>query len=94
VTTRIPSRLAGGLGRLWPTKIRWKIVAPYVVLTLIVAAAGTFLATRLVTGSLADRFHNQLAEAARVASDAVVRRERSTSRACERSRSPSASARR
>ena len=57
-------------------KIRWKIVAPYIVLTLIVAAAGTFLATRLVTGSLADRFDNQLAEAARVASDAVVRRER------------------
>jgi putative nucleotidyltransferase with HDIG domain len=59
-----------------PTRIRWKIVAPYVVLTLLVAFVGTYLATNLVTGSLEDRFDNQLAEAARVTSDAVVRRER------------------
>ena len=76
MTFRILAQLGAGIVRLWPAKIRWKIVAPYVVLTLIVAAAGTFFATRLVTGSLADRFDNQLAEAARVASDAVVRRER------------------
>jgi putative nucleotidyltransferase with HDIG domain len=56
--------------------VRWKIVAPYIVLTLLVAAAGTFIATRFVTGSLEDRFDNQLAEAARVASDSMVRQER------------------
>jgi putative nucleotidyltransferase with HDIG domain len=61
---------------LVPAKIRWKIIAPYLVLTLIVAASGTYLATRLVTGSLEDRFENQLAEAARVTSDSVIRRER------------------
>jgi putative nucleotidyltransferase with HDIG domain len=56
--------------------IRWKIIAPYALLTVVIAATGTYVATRLVTGSLADRFDNQLAEAARVTSDSVVRRER------------------
>ena len=57
-------------------QIRWKIIAPYAILTLVLAAGGTFLATRMVTGSLEERFENQLAEAARVTSDAMVRRER------------------
>ncbi len=73
------SRLARGLSLVlaWPTRrIRWKIIAPYALLTLFLAAAGTFIATRLVTGSLEERFNNQLAEAARVTSDSVVRRER------------------
>lgn len=62
---------------LYPARhIRWKIIAPYAVLTVLLAAAGTFVATRLVTGSLEERFNNQLAEAARVTSDSVVRRER------------------
>jgi hypothetical protein len=62
---------------LYPVRhIRWKIIAPYVFLTLVLAAAGTYVATRLVTDSLEERFNNQLAEAARVASDSVVRRER------------------
>src|SRR3954464_14807547 len=58
------------------SQIRWKIIAPYVVLVLLLAALGTFLATRFVTSSLNDRFSNQLAEAARVTSDSLVRRER------------------
>ena len=37
---------------------------------------GSYLATDLVTGSLSERFDNQLAESARVASDAVVQKER------------------
>ncbi len=56
--------------------IRWKIIAPYVVLAMLMAAAGTYLVTRLVTGSLEERFNNQLAESARVTSDSFVRRER------------------
>ena len=56
--------------------IRWKIIAPYVVLAVLLAAAGTYLVTRLVTGSLEERFNNQLAESARVTSDSFVRRER------------------
>jgi putative nucleotidyltransferase with HDIG domain len=66
-----------GKSIFFPTRhIRWKIIAPYVVLTAVIAAAGTFMATRLVTGSLQERFENQLAEAGRVTSDSVVRRER------------------
>jgi len=62
---------------LYPARhIRWKIIAPYLVLTILLAAAGTYIATRLVTGSLEERFDNQLAEAARVTSDSIVRRER------------------
>ncbi len=57
-------------------RIRWKIVLPYFFLTVVMAIAGSYLATRLVTGSLADRFDNQLAEAGRGVSDAVVRKER------------------
>jgi putative nucleotidyltransferase with HDIG domain len=73
--TRI-GRLASSAALFVPSHVRWKIVAPYIVLTLMVAAAGTFIATRFVTGSLEDRFDNQLAEAARVASDSMVRQER------------------
>lgn len=66
-----------GAGLRAPARhIRWKIIAPYAVLTLVLAVAGTYIATRMVTGSLEERFENQLAEAARVTSDSVVRRER------------------
>jgi putative nucleotidyltransferase with HDIG domain len=73
------SPLLSAVGRvlLYPARhIRWKIILPYVVLTALVAGVGTYIASRLVTGSLEERFENQLAEAGRVASDAVVRRER------------------
>ncbi len=56
--------------------IRWKIIAPYALLTVAIALAGTYLVTRLVAGSLDERFNNQLAEAGRVASDSLVRTER------------------
>jgi len=48
------------------THIRWKIIAPYALLTVAIALAGTYLVTRLVAGSLDERFNNQLAEAGRV----------------------------
>ena len=56
--------------------IRWKIILPYAFLTVVLAVAGSYIATGLVTGSLAERFDNQLAEAGRVVADAVVRKER------------------
>ncbi len=56
--------------------IRWKIIAPYIVLSALIAVSGTYLVTRLVVGSLEERFNNQLAEAARVTADSFVRRER------------------
>ena len=61
----------------WPFRhIRWKIVLPYAFLTVVLATAGSYVATHLVTGSLSERFDNQLAEAGRVVADAVVRKER------------------
>jgi putative nucleotidyltransferase with HDIG domain len=61
----------------WPFHhIRWKIVLPYALLTVLLAVIGSYLATRLVTGSLEERFDNQLAEAGRSVADSVVRKER------------------
>jgi putative nucleotidyltransferase with HDIG domain len=89
VTSRIPyiemSALSqprpGGISArvlvTWPFRhVRWKIVLPYAVLTVALAVVGSYIAARLVTGSLSDRFDNQLAEAGRVVSDSVVRKER------------------
>lgn len=71
-------RSGGAWGPLsWPLRhIRWKIILPYAVLTALLAAVGSYLATDLVTGSLSERFDNQLVESARVASDSVVQKER------------------
>jgi putative nucleotidyltransferase with HDIG domain len=61
----------------WPFQhIRWKIVLPYAFLTVLLAVVGSYLATQLVTGSLEERFDNQLAEAGRGVSDRVVLKER------------------
>ena len=61
----------------WPFHhIRWKIVLPYAFLTALLAVAGSYAATELVTGSLEERFDKQLADAGGVVSDKVVRKER------------------
>ncbi len=76
ISSRLP---ASGLLRFftWPLNhIRWKIVLPYVALTGILAAVGSYMATDLVTGSHNERLNNQLAEAGRVVSDTVVQKER------------------
>lgn len=65
-----------GAIRLPGRQIRWRIIAPYVLLTIILAVSGTYLATRIVTGSLEERFDSHLGETARVMADSVVRRER------------------
>lgn len=57
-------------------QLRWKIVGPYAVLAILLALFGAALVTRLVAGSLDDRFTNQLVEASHVAADAMVRQER------------------
>ncbi|MCA9855514.1 MAG: hypothetical protein KC482_18330, partial [Dehalococcoidia bacterium] len=68
-------RTASGLIAPAFQHIRWKIVGPYLLLTLVGAFVGTYIVTELVTGSLDDRFTNQLAEAARVTEDSAVRQE-------------------
>jgi signal transduction histidine kinase len=72
----IQGRLRALLMR-WPASLslRYKLIIPYVFLTLILAAVGVFIVTSLVSSSIQERFHNQLAEASRVAADRVVRQE-------------------
>ena len=49
-----------------------KIILPYFLLTLIVAAVGAFIVVNLVTSSLQERFNNQLLDAGRVVSESMV----------------------
>lgn len=49
-----------------------KIVFPYVLLTLIVAGIGAFIVTNLVTGTLQERFDNQLLDSGRVVAEIMV----------------------
>jgi putative nucleotidyltransferase with HDIG domain len=56
--------------------VRWKIIVPFVGLSLLVSLAGTYLTTRVVSGSLRERFENQLIEASRVTADSFALRER------------------
>ena len=81
-TLRSDKLVTDYLSMRWPRRllpaprVRLKIMAPFVVLSLVGAFLGTYLVTLLVTDSLEERFANQLAESARVVSDSVVRRER------------------
>ena len=55
--------------------IRFKVILPYLLLTLIVAVTGAYVVTRLVSSSLNERLANQLIEAGRVISDTMARQE-------------------
>lgn len=55
--------------------IRFKVILPYLFLTLLVAITGAYVVTRLVSNSLTERLNNQLLEAGRVVSDSFVRQE-------------------
>jgi len=55
--------------------IRFKVIFPYLLLTLIVAVTGAYVVTRLVSSSLGERLTNQLLEAARVVSGTMARQE-------------------
>jgi signal transduction histidine kinase len=49
--------------------IRFKVILPYLLLTLFIAITGVYVVTRLVTSSLNERLTNQLLESGRVVSD-------------------------
>lgn len=57
-------------------RLQGKLIIPYVILTLMMAAVGVYVVTHLVASTIRERFVNQLYESARVASDSVVRVER------------------
>ena len=55
--------------------IRFKVIIPYLLLTLLVAVTGVYVVTRLVANSLSERLTNQLLESGRVVSDGLARQE-------------------
>jgi signal transduction histidine kinase len=57
--------------------IRFKVILPYLLLTLIVAVTGAYIVTRLVSNTLEERLRSQLIEAGRVVADSMVRQEQS-----------------
>lgn len=69
-----PGRLTHwwSLTRTYLRSIRARIILPYVILTVLVAFAGTYIVTTLVHGSLEEQLRRELGEAAEVASDQVA----------------------
>lgn len=57
------------------SQIRYRIILPYLMLTLLVMMAGSSISLGLVAASQEERLTNQLAQVARNTSDALVRRE-------------------
>ena len=55
--------------------IRFKVILPYLILTLVVAATGAYIVTSLVARSLNERLSNQLLQVGREVSDEMVRQE-------------------
>lgn len=58
------------------SQIRYKIIFPYLALTLVVMMAGAAIAVGLVAASWEERLQNQLAQVGRNTTDELVRRER------------------
>ncbi len=52
--------------------IGFKIILPYVLLTLAVAGIGAYVVTNLIAGSLQERFNNQLLDAGRIVSETLI----------------------
>lgn len=70
--------MPGSMRRLlnyFNSRIRFKIILPYALLTLMIAIIGVYLSTSLVAGSLQERFTRQLIEAGSVVADGLARRE-------------------
>ncbi len=63
------------LRRLYPG-INTRITVPFLVLIVIVAGVGVFIATRLVAGSIEERLNNQLIDSASAAHNSIVEVER------------------
>ncbi|HOU12670.1 MAG TPA: ATP-binding protein [Anaerolineae bacterium] len=63
------------LTSLWlrSSNIRWKIIVPYLFLTLVVAVVGIYIVITLVAGSLDERLDNHLLEAGRAVLNGFAR---------------------
>ncbi len=51
--------------------INMRVTGPFLVIVAIIAGIGVFIVTRLVAGSLQERFNNQLLDSARAASNSI-----------------------
>ncbi|HEU4329264.1 MAG TPA: ATP-binding protein [Roseiflexaceae bacterium] len=61
--------------RLWTelrSHLQYKIILPFLMLTLLVALAGSAVAFLFITGTAQERLNNQLAQVARTAGDSIV----------------------
>ena len=65
-----------GFVRELRSHLQYKIILPFLLLTLLVALAGSAASFLLITSSAQDRLNNQLAQVARATSDALVNQER------------------
>ncbi len=68
-------RLLRQLLNFFNSRIRFKIILPYAVLTIMVAMIGVYLSTRLIASSLDERFTRQLIEAGSSVADSLAQRE-------------------
>src|SRR5262245_8085406 len=57
------------------SRIRFKVILTFAFLTLTVAIIGVYFSTRLISGSLEERFTRQLLEAASITGDTIAQRE-------------------
>jgi PAS domain S-box-containing protein len=72
---KTPTDLVRSGSKFFSSSIRNRIIIPYAILTLVLAAFGTFVVTYLVAGSIEERFRNQLLDAGGVVSEEIVDRE-------------------
>ncbi len=61
--------------RMLRSRLRYQIIGPFLLLTIIVAVVGTVVVFSQMTTSLQERFDNQMASVARTANDALVSQE-------------------
>jgi two-component system, OmpR family, phosphate regulon sensor histidine kinase PhoR len=59
------------LHRLYP-RVRTRVTTPFLLMILLVAAAGVLIVTRLVAGNIQERLANQLADSAQAAANTIV----------------------
>src|SRR5262245_52961440 len=64
-------KLSAWLQRYYP-RVNTRITAPFLIITVIVAALGVFIVTRLVSSSIDERINNQLLSSAQAATNALI----------------------
>ena len=82
--TATTGKIQGFWAKLLSSGLRRKLIIPYMLLTLLLAAIGTYVVTRLVATSIEERFTNRLKEASQVSVDSIARPNASIWKFCAR----------